>query len=89
MTPNVCVQPSPKAVGCDALLCGIGMRTALASDCLLTTRTCHRWVLGAAIRGRPRPVRLPGPRVAPLCRLNVKPSEWTSPWLAFHTPTQE
>ena len=24
MLPNVCVQPPPKAVGCDALLCGIG-----------------------------------------------------------------
>ncbi len=36
VTANVRVQPPPKAVGCDALLCGILLCTPWPSACLLT-----------------------------------------------------
>ncbi len=39
MPLNVRVQPPPKAVGCDALLCGILLCTSWASAFLLTAKS--------------------------------------------------
>ena len=36
-THNVRVQPPPKAVGCDALLCGIPTRAPSTAECMLGT----------------------------------------------------